>query len=67
MCNSRTFNKEVETCRQNAQKKHWNMIVGTYDEKQKIVLQCFNASENAEVKGLQAYSSLKSLLYFHFL
>ena len=24
------------------------MIVGTYDEKQKIVLQCFNASENAD-------------------
>ena len=42
------LNKEVETCRQNAQKKHWNMIVGTYDEKQKIVLQCFNASENAD-------------------
>lgn len=31
------LNKEVETCRQNIQKKHWNMIVGTYDEKQKIV------------------------------
>lgn len=42
------LNKEVETCRQNIQKKHWNMIVGTYDEKQKIVLQCFNASENAD-------------------
>ena len=42
------LNKEVETCRQNTQKKHWNMIVGTYDEKQKIVLQCFNASENAD-------------------
>ena len=28
------LNKEVETCRQNIQKKHWNMIVGTYDEKQ---------------------------------
>ena len=42
------LNKEVEACRQNAQKKHWNMIVGTYDEKQKIVLQCFNTSENAD-------------------
>lgn len=42
------LNKEVETCRQNIQKKHWNMIVGTYDEKQKIVLQCFNTSENAD-------------------
>ena len=45
------LNKEVETCRQNAQKKHWNMIVGTYDEKQKIVLQCFNASENADFRN----------------
>lgn len=42
------LNKEVETCRQNTQKKHWNMIVGTYDEKQKIVLQCFNSSECAD-------------------
>ena len=30
------LNNEVETCRKNTQKKHWNMIVGTYDEKQKI-------------------------------
>lgn len=42
------LNKEVEACRQNVQKKHWNMIVGTYDEKQKIVLQCFNTSKNAD-------------------
>lgn len=42
------LNNEVETCRKNTQKKHWNMIVGTYDEKQKIVLQCFNTSENAD-------------------
>lgn len=42
------LNKEVETCRQNVQKKHWNMLVGTYDEKQKIVLQCFNGSESAD-------------------
>lgn len=38
---------EVEGCRENAKKKHWNMIVGTYDEKQKIVLQCFDQNEPA--------------------
>ncbi|MDO5361816.1 MAG: hypothetical protein Q4F03_04115 [Eubacteriales bacterium] len=42
------LNSEVETCRRNTQKKYWNMIVGTYDEKQKIVLQCFNTSGNAD-------------------
>lgn len=42
------FNAEVEACRRNTKKKHWNMIIGTYDEKQKIVLQCFNGSENAD-------------------
>lgn len=42
------LNKEVETCRRNVQKRHWNMIIGTYDEKQKIVLQCFNGSESAD-------------------
>ena len=43
-----TLHPEVESCRKNTQKKYWNMIVGTYDEKQKIVLQCFNALENAD-------------------
>ena len=42
------LNSEVETCRKNTHKKYWNMIVGTYDEKQKIVLQCFNISESAD-------------------
>nr|WP_295255840.1 phosphotransferase [uncultured Blautia sp.] len=42
------LNTEVETCRLNTKKKHWNMIVGTYDEKQKVVLQCFNDSENSD-------------------
>lgn len=41
------LNFEVEICRRNTQKKYWNMIIGTYDEKQKIVLQCFNNSGNA--------------------
>lgn len=36
------LHNEVEACRQSTQKKHWNMIIGTYDEKQKVVLQCFN-------------------------
>lgn len=36
------LHEEVERCRQNTHKKHWNMIIGTYDEKQKVVLQCFN-------------------------
>ncbi|MGN0395677.1 MAG: hypothetical protein ACI4EF_09945 [Coprococcus sp.] len=36
---------EVEEYRQNTQKQHWNMIVGTYDEKQKVVLQCFDQGE----------------------
>lgn len=42
------LNTEVERCRRNIKKKHWNMIIGTYDEKQKIVLQCFNDLENAD-------------------
>lgn len=42
------LDSEVEACRRITQKKYWNMIVGTYDEKQKIVLQCFNTSENAD-------------------
>ncbi len=33
---------EVDECRKNTQKKYWNMIIGTYDEKQKVVLQCFD-------------------------
>lgn len=33
---------EVDECRKDTRKKYWNMIVGTYDEKQKVVLQCFN-------------------------
>lgn len=33
---------EVDECRKNIQKKYWNMIIGTYDEKQKVVLQCFD-------------------------
>lgn len=40
--------EDVERCRKNTLKKHWNMIIGTYDEKQKVVLQCFNSSESAE-------------------
>lgn len=39
---------DVEACRKNTRKKHWNMIIGTYDEKQKVVLQCFNASGKAD-------------------
>lgn len=42
------LNTEVEACRLNTKKKQWNMIVGTYDEKQKVVLQCFNSSEEAD-------------------
>lgn len=42
------LNTEVEACRLNTKKKQWNMIVGTYDEKQKVVLQCFNNSEEAD-------------------
>lgn len=38
---------EAEKCRENTRKKNWNMIIGTYDEKQKVVLQCFNQNEPA--------------------
>lgn len=38
---------EVEKCRKNTNKKYWNMIIGTYDEKQKLVIQCFNDTDPA--------------------
>lgn len=37
----------IEECRKNTGKINWNMIIGTYDEKQKLVLQCFNKEEEA--------------------
>lgn len=39
---------EIEECRRNTKKPHWNMIVGTYDEKQKVVLQCFDNEGESE-------------------
>lgn len=39
---------EVEKCRKDTKKESWNMIIGTYDEKQKLVLQCFNHDEEAD-------------------
>lgn len=38
---------EVEECRRSNQKPYWNMIIGTYDEKQKVVLQCFDYEGDA--------------------
>lgn len=38
---------EVEECRKNIQKPHWNVIIGTYDKKQKVVLQCFDRDGEA--------------------
>lgn len=34
--------KNVESKRKKTKTKYWNVIVGTYDSKQKLVLQCFN-------------------------
>lgn len=39
---------EVEECRKDTKKEFWNMIIGTYDEKQKVVLQCFSHDEAAD-------------------
>lgn len=38
----------VEECRKNTQKKYWNMMIGTYDKKQKLVIQCFNKDGMAD-------------------
>lgn len=32
----------IDNCKEHINKYNWNMIIGTYDERQKIVLQCFN-------------------------
>lgn len=40
------LHEEVEELRQSTKKNQWNMIIGTYDEKQKVILQCFNRSGN---------------------
>ena len=37
----------IESVRKNTGTKHWNVIVGTYDEKQKLVMQCFNPNGDA--------------------
>ena len=37
----------IEECRRSTNKSNWNMIIGTYDEKQKLVLQCFNHTGEA--------------------
>ncbi len=36
------LNPEIDKIKKSTKKSHWNMLIGTYDKKQKIVLQCFN-------------------------
>ncbi|WP_418747613.1 hypothetical protein [Frisingicoccus sp.] len=38
---------EIERQKETTRTASWNVIVGTYDEKQKLVLQCFNKSGEA--------------------
>lgn len=37
----------IESQRKKTGTEHWNVIVGTYDEKQKLVMQCFNQNGDA--------------------
>lgn len=40
---------EIDKIFHESQKSEWNMIVGTYDEKQKLVMQCFNSDNEPAV------------------
>lgn len=40
---------EIEKVISKQKKKHWNVIIGTYDEKQKIVIQAFNDKKDLPI------------------
>lgn len=53
------FNAEVEVCRRNTKKKHWNMIIGTYD----IVMICMSSVPSRIREGMVLLSGDVLLLF----